>query len=74
MEKLRLTIYVRVVVEKLFNEVWKGEVGEDLQKVGGVWLRDSDHPAVKRNTIRIRIEIEDRIKIRKDQKDYDQEG
>ena len=39
-----LTIYVRVVVEELFNEVRKGEVGEDLQEVGGIWLRDSDHP------------------------------
>ena len=40
-------------------EVRKGEVGEDLQKIGGVGLRHSDHPA---KVIRIRLRIGLKIK------------
>ena len=28
-----------------------------MQKVGGIWLRDSDHPADKIDTIKIRIRL-----------------
>ena len=57
------------------DKVRKGEVGEYLQKVGGVGLRHSDHPAKviedqvedwiedQRNRIRIRLKIRIRTRM-----------
>ena len=53
------------------DEVRKGEIGEDLQKVGGVGLRHSDHPAkgqvedlIEDQGDRIRIIFKIRIRTR----------
>ena len=67
-----LTICIRIVVKKLLNEVWKREVGKEIQEVGGIRLRNCDHPekssrsGEERGT-EIRM-IDSRIK---DQDDYD---
>ena len=67
-----LTICIRIVVKKLLNEVWKREVREEIQEVGGIRLRNRDHPekssrsGEERGT-EIRM-IDSRIK---DQNDYD---
>ena len=39
-----LTICIGIVVKKLLNEVWKREVGKEIQEVGGIRLRNRDHP------------------------------
>ena len=39
-----LTICIGIVIEELLNEVWKREVGKEIQEVGGIRLRNRDHP------------------------------
>ena len=70
-----LTICIRIVVKKLLNEVWKREVGKEIQEIGGIRLCNRDHPekssrsGEERGT-EIRM-IDSRIKTIKDQDDID---